>query len=57
MSARRRAKVLPLPTPPCPWPPKAFAHLGGDLERSPATSEGSCRRCASSTWSTATPPS
>jgi len=19
--------------PPCPWPPEAFAHLGGDLER------------------------
>ena len=32
MSARRRAKVIPLPTP-CPWPPEAFAHLGGNLER------------------------
>jgi hypothetical protein len=32
---RRRpvtSKIL-APTPPCPWPPTAFAHLGGNLEQ------------------------
>ena len=32
MSARRPAKVVPL-SPPCPWPPEAFAQLGGSLDR------------------------